>query len=166
MTRRGPRAACALAGLALVAGCNGTGGSAGSSGASGASSPSGSVSVCPPAQVVALGRPGVSRAPAAARFTTDGGALYVSAAGFPHGGPFDPKVGSTQIYVGRAATPPTWNRQTNVVSHVSVSVGVDEGRDTPLTLPAGNWWLLSSWTVSITLKSCKPSTITQVTPNP
>jgi hypothetical protein len=161
MTRRGPLAAYALAGLALATGCG-----AGGEPPAASSSPPNSTTACAGAHAVSLGRLGVSGAPAAARFTTDGGALYVTATGFPHGGAFDPKVGKTKVYIGPAATPATYDRQSNTVSHTRVAVDVEEGRPAPVTLPAGQWWLLSSWTVDITLYGCAASTITDVTPKP
>ncbi len=91
--------------------------------ASGASRPpSASPSTCPEAQVAALGRPGVSRLPSLAIFRTDGSEILVSASGFPHGAPFDPKVGSTLVYVGDAGTRPTYDAQRNVVTSATSTV--------------------------------------------
>ncbi len=135
--------------------------------ASGASRPpSAAPSTCPVAQVAALGRPGVSRLPSLATFRTDGGKILVSASGFPHGAPFDPKVGSTLVYVGDAGTRPTYDAQHNVVTHATSTIQVYENQRAVLHLRPGRYWLVSSNIVTITLEACRTGTISDVLPNP
>src|SRR5262249_25152303 len=120
---------------------------------------------CEAAQSISLGRPGVSRLPALATFRTSGADVFVSASGFPHGGAFDPKVGSTLVYVGLADSPPSYDAQRDVVSHATTTVQVTENQHALLRLPTGRYWLLSSNTVRISLSACQKETVTDVVSN-
>jgi hypothetical protein len=92
--------------------------------------------------------------------------MYVSVSGFEHGGPFDPKVGSTMIYLGRAAQPPRYAPQRNKVTNVSRETEVKEGERKQVKLPAGRYWLWSSNTVFVRVEVCNPGGISEVTPSP
>ena len=120
---------------------------------------------CPSmAERVELGRPGQSGPPA--EFTTSGANLYVSARGFLHGGPLDPRISITMVSVGPADKPPTWDQQRNLITNLQEQVEVREGQLSLLRLPAGRYWLWTSNTVSITLESCQAGNISAVRPVP
>jgi hypothetical protein len=119
---------------------------------------------CTPGFIAELGRPVSSRAPAAARFTTAGGTIYVMARDFDHGGVLDISPGSTAVYVGEADTPPTYDDRRDTVSPILVQTSVAENGYAALDLPAGRYWLLTSNTADIVAVSCAAGVIQDVQP--
>lgn len=101
-----------------------------------------------------------------ATFRTDGNPIYISVSGFLHDQGFDPKIGSTAIYLGPATELPTYDAQRNIVTNLQTQVTAREGSNVRVDLPAGDYWLWSSNHVSITLESCIKDGITNVTPAP
>ncbi|MGI9079224.1 MAG: hypothetical protein ACR2GF_00100 [Acidimicrobiales bacterium] len=100
-----------------------------------------------------------------ARFTTQGGPLYVAAGGFEHGGYFDPAPGNgrTVAYVGRDEQPPTYDEQRNIVTNKLVELPVRENRFTNFDLPPGRYWLWTSG-VDVLVVSCSEGALTDPVP--
>ncbi|MFP5377185.1 MAG: hypothetical protein ACLGIO_10470 [Acidimicrobiia bacterium] len=121
--------------------------------------PAASLAPCAsPAVVADLGRPGEGGPPA--EFTSSGGDIHVSAQ-FQDSGSFD-YPGSTRVSVGPVDRPPAVDRQRGLVANVVEQVTVHEGEAALLRLPAGRYWLLSSNTIPVTLRSCEAGAITDV----
>jgi len=112
-----------------------------------------------PSSAVNLGSPyRLSSLPA--EFTTTGGEIFITARRFEHGGIFDPEKGITAIYIGHAETPPSWDRQRNVVSNTLEELYINEGEYAKVTLPAGRYWLWTTTGGDIQLISCRPNALT------
>lgn len=112
-----------------------------------------------PSSAVNLGSPyRLSSLPA--EFTTTGGEIFITARRFEHGGIFDPEQGITAIYIGHAETPPSWDRQRNIVSNTLEELTINEGEYGKVTLPAGRYWLWTTTGGDIQLISCRPKAIT------
>lgn len=95
-----------------------------------------------------------------AEFTTDGSGLYVTVSGFEHGLPFDPNVGSSAIYIGEVETTPTYDRQTDVVTHTLLQLSTEENQPAELELPAGRYWLWASNAPDLRLWGCSEGSVT------
>lgn len=104
---------------------------------------------------VSLGAPSpIAPTPKVAYFTTDGSDIFFNASGFLHGGIFDPEIGTTSLSIGDAAALPTYDEQRSQISNTKLSFYVQEGKHKKVSLAAGNYWLLTSNTVTITVASC------------
>lgn len=93
-------------------------------------------------------------------FTTDGSGLYVTVSGFEHTQAFDPKVGSSAIYVGHPEELPTYNRQSSEVTNLLTEVRAEENQPTELDLPAGRYWLWASNAPDLRLWGCAEGSVT------
>lgn len=102
---------------------------------------------------IALGSPYRGEGNPTASFTTDGSDILVSARHFEHG-IFDSKVGRAGIWIGDAATPPSYDPQRNVVSHTKVELAVQEGGHKIVKLSAGQYWLWASNGGDLVVASC------------
>jgi hypothetical protein len=113
-------------------------------------------SVNPPcgnlAKTISVGRPGISGKPAF--FTTKGDDLYITATGFEKGGFFDPKIGKTLLYIGKADQLPAVDLQRATVSNTLAQLQVTENEYTKQALDRGRYWILTSNTVEIQIASC------------
>jgi hypothetical protein len=97
-------------------------------------------------------------------FTTDGSGLYVTVSRFEHTQLFDPKVGSSAIYVGHAEELPTYDPQSNEVTNLLVEVRAKENQPTELDLPAGRYWLWASNAPDLRLWGCSEGSVTDAVP--
>lgn len=113
-----------------------------------------------PLSQVELGSP--SRGTEGAEFETTGAPMFVTARRFEHGGPFDPAVGRTAIWVGPSSHPPTLNEHTGEVGGTTLQTTVTEGTYSRLDLPAGRYWLWSSTGGDIVLIGCSSNALTLV----
>jgi hypothetical protein len=95
-------------------------------------------------------------------FRTDGSELLLSADGFSHGGVLDPEVGITEVYVGNPNRLPVYNQKTGVVSNVTHSFHIIESQVVSQTLPAGQYWLVSSNGNRVFVRSCLPGGVTRI----
>lgn len=93
-------------------------------------------------------------------FKTDGSELHFSASGFNHGGLFDSLNQSTEVFVGPASTPPTYDEKTGVVTPLTKKFKARPGRYTPVQLPAGAYWIWSTAAVHIRILSCTANAVT------
>lgn len=116
---------------------------------------------CPDAPAVDLGRP--NRTGPFAEFTlTEPGRVWITATGFPHGGIFDPDVGTAAVYVGSMQAPPTHDQQRSIVTNTLVDTRVIEETWTALDLEVGAHWLWTSASPTISLKTCDGRAVTDV----
>lgn len=74
-----------------------------------------------------------------AEFTTTGGPLYVTARRFEHGGPVDPAVGATLMFVGPVDRPPTFDEQRTAVTNASTELTVREKQFAAFEPSAGRY---------------------------
>lgn len=95
-----------------------------------------------------------------AMFTTDGSGVFVTVSGFEHTQLFDPKVGTSAIYVGHADEFPTYDRQTNEVTNELFELSAEENQPTELDLPAGRYWLWASNAPDLRLWGCAEGSVT------
>ncbi len=104
------------------------------------------------AKVISLGKPRVGGE--VAYFNTEGGDIYITATGFEHGGYFDPDVGKTMVYVGKADKLPTYNEQSSAVSNATAELLITENKYTHYLLEAGRYWAWTSNGVEVRIASC------------
>jgi hypothetical protein len=112
-----------------------------------------------PASTASLGNP-ISGSPPA-EFTTDGSPIWLTATGFSHGGFFDPKVGSTAIYIGPIDKPPTYDRQRSTISNTQYEFDLTEDQPSKVQLQPGRYWLLESNGPALTIDGCTPTAVTE-----
>ncbi len=113
---------------------------------------------CSPGPVIDLGSPFPDAAPAL--FRTTGGALVFRAERFPHGGAFDPKTGQTVISLGDVGDPANYDAaKQDVVNATTRAVAVEKSQ-VVVELPAGEYWMVNSSGVWITVQGCTGVTVT------
>lgn len=93
-----------------------------------------------------------------------GDPLFVMARHFSHGLLVPEGRGVTSIYVGSAATPPTWDQARNIISNTIETINVREGEYVPLAVPAGRYWLWWSSGGDIVVFSCIPNGVSDPRP--
>jgi len=103
---------------------------------------------------LALGSPYRGVNSPASYFTTDGSDIFISARHFEHGGFLDSETGVASIWIGDAATPPTYDEQSGQVANTKVSVPVREGKHKRIQLPKGRYWLWTSIGGDVVVASC------------
>jgi hypothetical protein len=116
-----------------------------------------------------VARPYFQREPG--EFTTDGSELHFSAYGFNSGNVFDSLMQSTEVFVGPASTPPTYDEATGVVTPFTKTFKARPERYTAVELPAGRYWI---WSTSpfpnIEILACTANAVTvtklRLTPEP
>lgn len=104
------------------------------------------------------------RGEAHAEFTTAGGTVHVAVRYFPRGGLFESDGGQAAVYVGDAATPPTYDEQTGVVSGVTAETSVREGAWGELELEPGRYWIWVSNGSDVVVAGCEPGSVTEPAP--
>lgn len=107
---------------------------------------------------ISLGYPGGSSEPVL--ITSDGSELVFAADGFSHGGVLDPKVGTTAVYVGNPDRMPVFSQESGHYTNVTHEFRIIEGQETSQILPAGQYWLVNSNFVHMTVRSCPPGGVT------
>jgi hypothetical protein len=146
-----PGLICGVGVLFVVAAC----------GAVGRESPDSTPLPCVPSQdPVELGAPFPDAAPTI--FRTTGGSLVFRATRFQHGGVLDPKVGRTQISLGRTSHPPRYDPARQDVANEERRFEAVEGDFTVVDLPGGEYWMVNSRGVWITVAGCTPTRVSVI----
>lgn len=99
-----------------------------------------------------------------AEFETSGGTLYVTIRNIPKTGVLDSVWAA--VYIGPAASPPSYDPRRNVVTPLTVDLSVREDVWTEFTVPAGRYWLLKNNNGDIGIASCTPGGVTGRPPQP
>lgn len=110
-----------------------------------------------------LGRPYAGGKPARISLSQTA-RLGFRAEGFQHGGVLDPPRGVVAVSVGPWSRQPSYDAQRNVISNVTHEFYVREGETALMTLEAGDYWVLESLSVELTVSACDGSTFTASAP--
>ena len=95
-------------------------------------------------------------------FRTTGGSLVFRATRFQHGGLLDPKIGRTQISLGRTSKPPRYDPARQDVSNQERRFEAVEGGFTVVDLSRGEYWMVNSRGVWITAVGCTPTRVSVI----
>lgn len=113
------------------------------------------------AEGINLGKPLAGGSPA--RITvSDATQLGFTAAGFQHGGAFDPVTGIVQVSLGPWSSPPAYDPQRSQIEHTTVEFMVTEGTVAVIEVPEGDYWVLASKSVSLSVLACNGASFTAV----